>query len=114
MAIRPLAVSSMDRSTWAEDPIEEAERNGLGRRLKLDDAPGNAAMLRGYYPLKAKLLNRDQVLGFQVGTILKYARVKKVPARFPIEVFFSGRDAKGDTVIRRINYDSNEVELFQD
>lgn len=110
---RPIAVTSLDPKDWKEDPAEAAARNGLGYRLKQDDPDGNAAILRGFYPLRAQLLKFDGVLGFQKGVVLKYARVKRTPERFPIEVFFSGPTGNGQHRMIKVNYDSEDVALLE-
>jgi hypothetical protein len=108
----PVAVTSLDPSTWKEPSGLFAELNGIRHQLKADDKEGNAVILRRYYPLRARLKTFDNVLGFQKGVILKFARVKHVPDRFPIEVFFAGPTGRGDTRMARISYDSSEIELL--
>ena len=108
----PLAVTSMNRQDWVEDPAEDAERNGLLHAMKRDDPEGNARLLRRYYPLKAKMLKSEDVLGFQPGTVLKYARVRRSPSRYPIEVYFTGKTASGSYTTRRIGFDSSEVQVI--
>lgn len=107
-----IAVTSLDPKDWKEDPVEEATRNGIGHRLKDDDPQGNLALLRKYYPLRARLKRFDGVLGFQAGVVLRFARVKRTPQRFPIEVWFSGMTGTGATKTVRVNYDSQDVELI--
>lgn len=107
-----LAVTSLDPKDWKDDSKESAERNGLRHRLKMDDPAGNNVILRKYYPLRARLRKFDGVLGFQAGTVLKFARVKRTPQRFPIEVFFSGKTPAGASKTVCVNYDSDDVELL--
>ncbi len=106
-----IAHTSRNPSDWVEDSKEEAERSGLLRSLS-DDPVKNAAVLRRYYPLKGRLRKQDQVLGFQPGTVLKYARVRLTPHRYPIEVYFTGRTADGSLCTRRIGFDSTEIEIL--
>lgn len=106
-----IAQTSRDPKDWTEDSKEEAERSGLLRSLSLNDPEKNAKILRTYYPLKARLKKTEAMLGFQPGTVLKYARVRHTPHRYPIEVYFTGRTASGEVCNRRIGFDSTEVEI---
>lgn len=107
-----IATNSLNPKDWKDNPVEDAERNGLLHTLRADDPEGNAAVLRKYYPFKARLRTTDATLGFQPGTVLKYARVRLTPHRYPIEVYFAGRTTNGQQCVRKIGMDSTEVELL--
>lgn len=114
LPVYTLAATSLDPKDWKDDNVEEASRQGMHRQLreKAIDAEDIPVSLRRFYPLRARLSKYDVVLGFQAGTVLKYARVKRTPSRFPIEVFFSGKTATGVPRTQVISYNSDEVELL--
>lgn len=107
-----LAVTSLDARDWKEDAEEASARKTIQLRLKMHDPAGNTALLRKYYPLRVRLRKFDAVLGFQAGTVLKFARVKRTAERFPIEVFFSGKTATGAERTVTVSYDSTDAELL--
>src|SRR5262245_56425806 len=102
-----LAVTSFADTMWVELASDEDLRDKLGTLLRKDNKEGNDQLLRQLFPLKARLIRESITLRMKKGDVLKYARVRRTPARYPIEVFFSARpDGRGALETRRIGMDS--------
>ena len=99
--------TSLNPADWHDTDREVEARRRLLQRER-EGIP--SAELRQHYPFMARLVKRDVVLGMPVGFIFKYARTKKEPSTFPIEVYRTpgegGKDY-GQTSV----YAGNEVEL---
>lgn len=109
-----LAVTSWDSEEWNEIPEDESARHGLTRTLDPKDPVKNAEILRKLFPLKARLRKTDHMIHMPEGTILKYARVRREPTRYPIEVFFTTKaSSDGSVMTRKMSMDSSEVELLE-
>ena len=97
---------SYSYSDWHEDPTEEKLRAGLNR----NSSPGLARRL---YPLRGRLLSKDQAYGFPTGHIFTYARTKDCASTFPIEVCaVLETGGRHGSMITAYHFTSDEVELL--
>ena len=89
--------------TWQEDPAEERQR----RLASVHTPPDTLCRL---YPLSARLKVNDPLRRVQHGTLFAYARARRVPSVYPIEVFVSPEIS--NSFSRWVTYSPEEAELL--
>lgn len=94
-------LSSQDPKDWHEDHATVIAMRELTPKT-------DPAILRQYYPLRARLLVKCVFHTHDVGHVFEYARTSWTPSLFPIQVWAPDKNGNG----HQWAYNSQEVELL--